>query len=320
MKIHLNWLRLTDNGQAKTRPRNLNILMCTILKRANHVLVGLIMACIPSTLYAEWYNQITFTVGSDAETPVTVRYNGKNYTVSSTLTINTTGNTYTPSGTDAAGNSMRYEFQSKTETRGADKYHYYTYTFFPQERSREAHPSNQYNNDSMNWGNDPRWGGVGRGLSDAASRHAENVSGKAYPGLHLLTGVSKAYGEFARLRLVFSAMNIYAGIGKDWLFDGVNKDKLLWHAGIGGLYHFGGVDPWGDIGGAVTVARTAPWENISLMIDCDFTYWFGRWKRVGCFVGAGAGFADIKDAGKDRNESGFAWNIEIGLTFRLANF
>lgn len=56
------------------------------------------------------------------------------------------------------------------------------------------------------------------------------------------------------------------------------------------------------------------------MIDCDFTYWFGRWKRVGCFAGLGAVFADIKDFGEEKMNGGFACNVEFGLVFRIAHF
>lgn len=296
------------------------------MKRITYLFVTLIVCLLPLTAHAEWYNNITFVVGSNASTPITVRYNGQTYKVYDSTTINTTGNTYTPSATDANGNSMKYEVSSSSESRGSNKYHTYVYTFYPRSNYSSGNSGGGYNsgnsgnNSSNNWGTDPRWGEIGGGLSHEASRHAQHVDGKAYPGLHLFTGISKAYGEFARLRVTYSAMSIYAGIGKDWLFNGINKDKLLWHAGIGGLYHFGGKDPWGDIGGAVTVAQTAAWENVSLMIDCDFIYWFGRWKRVGCFAGAGAGFADVKDFGKEKNSGGFAWNLEFGLVLKIANF
>lgn len=296
------------------------------MNRIIYLFVALVVCLMPVTAQADWYNNITFVVGSDESAPITVRYDGKTYKVYTSLTINTTGNTYTPSATDANGNSMKYKYSNHTESRGSVKYHTIIYTFYPRDSYSSGNSGGSYNrgnssnSSNNNWGTDPRWGEAGRDLSREASRHAANVDGKAYPGLHLYTGISKAYGEFARLRFTFSAMQIYAGIGKDWLFNGINKDKLLWHAGLGGLYHFGGENPWGDIGGAVTVAKTAAWENISLMIDCDFTYWFGRWKRVGCFAGLGAGFADISDFGKDKNTKGFAWNVEFGLTFRIAKF
>ncbi|MDE6403022.1 MAG: hypothetical protein K2K86_04350 [Muribaculaceae bacterium] len=145
--------------------------------------------------------------------------------------------------------------------------------------------------------------------------------GDAYPGLHLQTGLSKGFGEFARLRVAAGGFQIYSGIGKDWLFDGVNKGKLLWHAGLGGYYSFGDYsNPNQDVAFGITVAQNAAWENLSLTFDIDYTYWFGRWRMVGAFAGEGIGWGDIKDFGKKGHHTKTAWNLEVGLIFRLAHF
>lgn len=294
------------------------------MNRIIKLISALVLYLMPTLAHAEWYNNITFVVGSEESVPITVRYDGKTYKVYSSTTINTTGNTYTPSATDANGKSMKYKFDSKTESRGSNKYHTYVYTFYSKTQYNSTNQSSPSSSQGtyQNWGSNPAWGELGQELSRRNSQRAAEIDGDAYPGLYLYTGISKAYGEFARLRVALGGFNGYAGIGKDWLFNGINKNKLLWHAGIGGLYHFGDKkNPWGDISGMVTVAQTAAWEKISLMIDCDFTYWFGRWCRVGCFGGAGFGFANINDVGK-KNAAGtkFAWNLEFGLTFRLAHF
>ena len=296
----------------------------SFIMRKTHIILTLAVIFLHAlTCRAEWYNVFTFIVGRDVCTPITVYYAGKNYKV---YDITFTGSTSTPSATDCNGSPLRYEAQYENASKGRDTYHTNTYTFYNKvsygsNGSGSHSGSTTDTNQRNNWGNDPRWGDAGRELSREGVRHASQECGHAYPGLHLYTGISKAYGEYARLRAAFNGVNVHAGVGKDWLFDGINKDKLLWHAGLGGYYSFGGKDPWGDILGSVTVAKTAAWENVSLMLDCDFTYWFGRWRRVGCYCGAGAGFADIKDFGKqDGHGTKFAWNLEFGLCFRLAHF
>ncbi len=290
-----------------------------------HYLTSIII-CMLCIFSVSAQDKLVFIVGDNTCAPITVRCQGTSYRVNSYLEVDRTSSSITVSATDCSGNKLKYEFSSNSGTKNGRKYSISTYTFYLPKTYGSGNSSyneenSGYNNSNQNWGTDPRWGNVGRELGHLGGMHENDVKGEAYPGLHLYTGISKAYGEFARLRLAYGAFNAYAGIGKDWLFDGVNKDKLLWHAGIGGLYTFGGIDPWGDILGNVTVAQTAAWENVSLMIDCDFTYWFGKWKRVGCFAGAGFGFADIKDFGKkDGGGTKFAWNVEFGLALRIAHF
>lgn len=276
---------------------------------------------LTSVLAASAEDRMVFVVGNNVAAPITVTVGGRSYTVYTSLTVQRISGSVR--ATDANGNKLKYDFHHRSSSRNGSVD---TYTFKNTDNYNNGYGTsnsnnNSNNNSNMNWGLDPRWGELGQELARRSGIHERYVDGQSYPGLHLYTGISKAYGEFVRLRIAYLGLNAYAGVGKDWLFDGVNKNKLLWHAGIGGLYTFGGNDPWGDILGSVTVAQTAAWENISLMIDCDFTYWFGRWKRVGCFAGAGFGFADIKDFGKnDGSKTKFAWNLEIGLTLRIAHF
>lgn len=295
------------------------------MKRLIYFFSALIISLGSFTAHAEWYNEITFIVGSSASSPITVRYNGKSYTVYNSVTINTTGNTYTPSATDSQGNSMKYEVRSSTHTKGSNKYHYYTYTFYSR-NSYSSSSNNGYNNsnnsNNYNSGYDYSSAGaaLGRSLANVSVTRAFDEGG-AYPGLHAQLGMSKGFGEFARLRLAAGGFQIYGGVGKDWLCNGENKDKLLWHAGLGGYYSLGeDRSRWGDVAFGLTVAENAAWENLSLTFDLGFTYWFGRWRRIGAFTGAGIGWGDIKELGKKGHHTKTAWNLEIGLAFRLAHF
>lgn len=304
------------------------------MNRIIYLLAALAMFLMPATAYAEWYNNITFVVGSGASTPITVRYDGTTYRVYSSTTINTTGNTYTPSATDANGNSMKYEVSSKSESRGSNKYHTYVYTFYPQSSGYSGSSSSGgysgsssggYSGGSSSNGGSSgyqsnTYENIGRGLAHLTSSRSHNEGG-AYPGLHANLGLSKGYGEFCRLRLAAGGFQVYAGVGKDWFFNGANKDKFLWHAGLGGYVSLGeDFDRWGDVSFGLTVAENAAWENLSLTFDFGFNYWFGKWKRVGVFTGAGIGWGDIKELGKEGHHSKLAWNLELGFSFRLARF
>ncbi|MGM9827804.1 MAG: hypothetical protein ACI30O_06385 [Muribaculaceae bacterium] len=295
------------------------------MKRIIYIFTVLLVSLLPLTAHAEWYNKITFVVGSNASTPITVRYGGKTYKVYSSTTINTTGNTYTPSATDANGNSMKYEFDSRTESRGSNKYHTYVYTFYPRSNYSSGNTGSGYNSGTRgNSGSNDSWSDTGRkigqGLADLTSTRSFTEGG-AYPGLHANLGISKGFGEFCRIRLAASGFQVYGGVGKDWFFNGDNKDKFLWHAGFGGYVSLGeDYARWGDVSFGLTVAENAAWENLSLTFDVGFNYWFGRWKRVGVFTGAGIGWGDIKDLGKEGHHTKTAWNLELGIAFRLAKF
>lgn len=84
------------------------------MKRYLYAIIMVLMAIIPLTVHAEWYNEYTFVVGDGVSTPITVRCNGKSYKVYSSLTINFTGSTGSVSATDSYGNSLKYESSNKT--------------------------------------------------------------------------------------------------------------------------------------------------------------------------------------------------------------
>lgn len=161
------------------------------------------------------------------------------------------------------------------------------------------------------------------GLAGAASVYASYHDGEAYPGLSLVTGISRGYGEFARLRMCHSGCQLYAGIGKDWLMDGDNKDRLLWHAGIGFYFGLGGDydDPSMDVALGLTYAENAMYKKSSLTADLSYTYWIGPWKRVGFTGGLSLGCGDFRELFNTDDVDAdpcFAWGFEVGIVFRLA--
>lgn len=283
----------------------------------------LVMSLMAFTAHAEWYNEITFVVGSNASTPITVKYNGRSYEVYSSLTINTTGNTYTPSATDRNGNSLKYEVSSRTTTRGSNTYHYYTYTFSGRsDYDSSSNVGGGYRNDNSSAYDSGA--AAGRAIAAGIFSLGGGEDGDAYPSLQFAPGISRAYGENIKLRYTSSGFHAYASIGKDFLFDSEFKDKILWNVGIGSYFAFGGDgNPNMDIGLGLSIGQQAQWEKLSLMIDADYTCWIGRWRRVGIFGGAGLGwgsFTEVFNTNDYSSTGGFAWNLEAGIVFRIANF
>lgn len=278
--------------------------------------------------FAQQYTA-TFVVGEDICAPITVRYCGKTYTVYSSLTVEQASGYC--SATDCQGRKLKYEFSTKGGTSGGQRFDYDTYTFYALEPDFSSGSSSSSGNYSSGGGrnsynNNDAWAETGRRAGEALAGlmfgTGGGAQGQAYPGFHVQTGLSKGYGEFMRLRIALSGFNLYGGIGKDWLFDGVNKDKFLWHVGMGGYYAFGGDydDPSMDCSFGLTFAENAAYDDYSLMIDLDYTYWLGRWRRVGIFAGGGIGWGHIKHLGEEDYHTRFAWNLEAGIAFRIAHF
>ncbi len=286
-----------------------------------HHLLTLILCLVSFSASAEWYNEYTFVVGKDVCGPITVRYAGRNYTVYNSFTLKFTGSTSTPSATDCNGRDLKYEATYRTQNRGSDTYHYNTYVFL--NRTSYENNSSRSNGSSNNSAFDYSEIGsnIGRGLAEASALRSLNESGGAYPGLHAGIGISKAFGEFLRVRLAAGGFQIYTGIGKDWIFNGDNKKKFLWHAGLGGYMSLGYDDiRWGDISYGLTVAENAAWKNLSLTFDFNFTYWFDRRKRFGAFVGTGVGWGNLKSVTQKGEHTKCAWNVEVGAAFCIVCF
>lgn len=274
---------------------------------------------VTSMLMAMAEDKMVFVVGDNVATPITVSVGGHSYTVYSSMTVSQVNGSIR--AIDANGNKLKYEFHHSSSSRSGtvDTYTFKnTYNYGSGNSSSSGSSSNDgyYNSSSA----EQLGRNIGSALGGLMFGTGGGGQGQAYPGMHVAAGLSKSYGEFVRLRFALRGFNLYGGIGKDWLFDGVNKNKFLWHAGIGGYFAFGGDDPSMDTTFGLTVAENAAWENLSLLFDIDYTYWIGRWRRVGVFAGAGLGFADIKDLGKEGHHSKFGWNLELGLTLRIAHF
>ena len=271
------------------------------------------------------YEEATFLIVSgNLSTPITVKCsNGETYKVWDEYRINEL--TSVSSAYDYNGNQIVVPGSSYDRKTGTNGYHYRYYRFSMLYDSSSSSSSSSYSSGSSNYSSNSGYNvgrNIGAGLASLEAISASYEDGNAYPGLHLALGASKSYGEFARLRMCAGGFMLYGGIGKDYLLDGVNSDKLLWHAGFGLYFSFGGYEPNSDISFGFSFAENAAWEGKSMMIDLDYTHWFGESQRFGVFAGGGIGWGNLKNAlDTDSDEhTKFAWNVEVGLTVRICSF
>ncbi len=141
---------------------------------------------------------------------------------------------------------------------------------------------------------------------------------EGYPNFQLALGVSRAYGEFARLKWCSGGLfgfTLYGGVGKDWLFNGDNKDIMSWHAAWGIYAANGGK---GDFTFAFSVAETPVVEGHSFGVDLTYSHFFGNDRKIGIFGGAGFAAGNLDESYKNSNvDPTFVWDIHFGVSFKL---
>lgn len=279
-------------------------------------LISLILLLVATVSTARAEDTMTFVVGSGVASPITVSVGGRTYTVSSSITVPQVNGTIR--AIDANGRKLTYQFRhSGSTTQGSHD----TYTFINTWNPGDGGSSSSGGYSSGGGSYSPGGGG---GYHNPLFQLGGGADGDAYPSLKLMAGVSRTYGEFVRLRYTGYGFNGYAGIGKDWIFDGEFKNRILWHVGIGSYFAFGGGgNPNMDVSIGLSAGGLAQYDKVSLMIDGDYTYWIGRWRRVGIFAGASLGwgsFSEVFNTSNYESTGKFAWNLEAGLILRLANF
>ncbi|MBR6339685.1 MAG: hypothetical protein IKR63_06135 [Alloprevotella sp.] len=162
-------------------------------------------------------------------------------------------------------------------------------------------------------------------VKGAFERAVDNGKGfriAGYPYLSTTFGVSRMYGEFARVKVCFGSYAgymMYGGVGKDWVFKGKNKEQLAWHAGCG--YY---VSPDGDGEHEVTMgvcySQNPICEGGSINFDLGYTYFIPALKnRLGIFAGAGFGIGNLKYAFDNDNhfDGKFLWDVGIGISIKI---
>lgn len=135
-----------------------------------------------------------------------------------------------------------------------------------------------------------------------------------------VVGASKGYGEMAGFIFVYDGISVYAGLGKDWILKGRNNEKLLWHTGLG--YTITSIKSWRSdmtpewsMTLGVTFSENSHYEHHALTLDYRYYRWVDNDGEWGIFGGGGIGVADIT---KSNRHMRFAWNVEIGVAFRIS--
>lgn len=136
-----------------------------------------------------------------------------------------------------------------------------------------------------------------------------------YPGLYLAAGVSRTYGEFVRIRRCFdSHLHVYGGIGMDWLMNGANKHRFLWHAGVG--YYTMLDNGFKDIAASVSVAENAVHRNLTLTLDVGYTHWLGKENPIGLTGGVNIGIGGVTKMFSGTTPA-LVWGFEVGIVIPL---
>lgn len=163
------------------------------------------------------------------------------------------------------------------------------------------------------------------GTIGSAALSGMNYDADGYPNVQLSIGGSRLWGEFGRVKAMLggtSGFTLYGGVGKDWIFDLPNKDRLAWHAGFG-FYFTADFMEQSDFTIGLSYAETPVKEGGVVSLDFDYSYFFGDAKRFGFFVGGSAGVGEVRDILKSTdynndNEPGcFMWDLRLGLSIKL---
>lgn len=145
-----------------------------------------------------------------------------------------------------------------------------------------------------------------------------NIPIDGYPNISLLLGLSRYSGEFVRAKWNIGGMGgfaLYGSVGKDYLWNLQNKNKLAWNVGLG--YYFAWESEYSmyannafDI--SVAFGETPLVPNYGVLVQFEYEHWFGDSGRVGVFGSAGLGLGDTK------NKNGeFIWDLAAGITIKL---
>lgn len=149
------------------------------------------------------------------------------------------------------------------------------------------------------------------------------ISADGYPNFQVAAGLSRTYGEFARLKVHIGGAGgfvLYGGVGKDWIFNGENKDKLSWHAAIGYFMALG-YDTNQDLTLGICYAETPVIKGGTLNLDLTYSYFFGDKMRFGVFGGGAIGVGNVKEVMESTESEKFpgkiVWDLHLGIAFKL---
>lgn len=266
-----------------------------------------------------------FKVGGNICEPVTLKTSNGNYSVIGSITIKRNLSWF--EAFDCNGNKIVNPFPAvSTGTNKPTVRTYKLETVYKSSKSSYDEAYNQKEQPEYDIDRQERssientMSNIGNTMNAAAVR-GMSMHAAGYPNLTLALGISRMYGEFARLKACLGGGGgfiLYGGVGKDWIFNGSNKDKLSWHTGLG-YYGSWGMDDEQEFDLGITVSETSACPGYALSLDLAYSYYFGSSTRFGAFGGLGIGVGNLKNVYKSEKKFGgeFVWDITFGLAVKL---
>ena len=287
----------------------------------------LIVALLLFTFCEKAFSQnviVKINIGGEVVSPVTLSTSKGKIIVDGSATFNENISIY--SGTDALGRQIVAPLgNSKIATGKPTVREYNIKTVY--KPNNEDDEIVDYSSGYENDGNRNITGSVTKTITSGADKFIDtaidgiNYKTDGYPNAQLALGISRVYGEFARLKLCLGGaggFTLYGGIGKDLLFNSENSDVTAWHAGIGWYLSS---DENKDFTIGLCYSETPVVDRGALMADLSYSYFFGSKMLFGIFGGGGIGLGKIKDMTVDEegNTKGgkFLWDLNIGIAIRL---
>lgn len=265
-----------------------------------------------------------FKIGGDVCPPVTLKTSKGTYTINSSITIN--GSLSWFEAYDCRNRHIVNPAASTSVRSGQPTVRTYILkTLYNDSSSGTSGNTNTYRREVQeNTANV-----VGNTVSNLGSSMGRmaytgmQYSAVGYPNLTLNVGASRMYGEFARLKACLGGAGgllLYGGVGKDWIFNSDNKDKLSWHSGLG-YYGIWGDDDEQEFNFGITFSETVVCPGYALSMDLSYNYYFGDSTRFGVFGGLGLGIGNLKEAFKteegEKFGGKFVWDITLGIAVKL---
>lgn len=271
---------------------------------------------------------VKINIGGEVASPVTLSTSKGNIVIDGSATYYENISIY--SGTDAMGREIIVpRSNSYVETGKATVREYNIETVYRTINKDDDNMGYNYgyeNNENVN-----RYESINNTVTKTVTSTFEKFSNAAirginynidgYPNAQIALGVSRVYGEFARLKLCLGGgggMTLYGGIGKDFFFNGKNSDATAWHAGLG--FYLSG-DENKDFTIGICYSETPIVKGGALMADLSYSYFFGRKMLFGIFGGGGLGLGKLSEITVDEegNTKGgkFLWDLNIGIAIRF---
>ncbi|SDO02097.1 hypothetical protein SAMN04487900_107121 [Prevotella communis] len=309
-------------------------LFVSIGQQMNNMKIILLLSLLCIVVMANAQKTYVFYTSTSSACPIKIVVNGNAYYLNSgsskvTLTLIGSNNTFT--AYDKYGDQMRVRYFSQDDGSvhvdiGAG--HWQASQNRKTDSSQTSTSSSSSNSSSSYGSSDASFGSsVGTAISTWITRGSGGSYSKGYPNFQFNVGLSRAYGEFARLRWYTGGDQgflLYGGIGKDWLLNGDNKDITSWHIGLGGYSQLRG--DYEDIAIGLSMCETPIVKGGALMLDALYSYYFDKGTRFGVFAGGGIGVGNLRSVktverkGREHTDwshAKFLWDVSVGVSLKL---